>query len=405
MVTLVTLRLLVAAPPPIPGQPPPIPGQPPPVPAPAVPGASAARVAEHAREAFQREDYAEALRLLDQAHRLEPKPVYVYNMGRSLERLGRLREAHAMFLRMRATSGADPNLTRLAEAQIAKLAPLVKKALVRLSGAPMDALVLLDGAVVTDVDQDRTLRPGRHDLCVVAAGGADVSCWQREAAEGVRSTWQIPPAEARPVATLGWVTNPAVVSLGLDGHPLPVALEALKRIEVSAGEHVVEITLANKDVWRLVVQAAPGATYPLAAVLTGELVPGVRATHVVWEEPGPGPWPWVLLGSGVAVVAGGAVLVALGAADAATVEDAGKRVDGVTYGLSQKEAHELLDRADGETGGGAAMIVVGAGLTLGGVLWAALADYGDAAEGADAGLQLTPALGPGHAGFALSGRF
>ena len=399
MVSWVALLLLASAPPPIPG------AQPPPLPPP-VSETSAARVAEHARAAFEREDYAEALRLLDEAHRLEPKPVYVYNMARSLERLGRLREAHAMFLRMRATSGAAPNLSRLAEAQISKLAPLIEKAVVRLTGAAMDALVLLDGVVVTDVDQDRTLTPGLHDLCVVSADGAGVSCWQREAPKGARSVWRVLPEESRPSATLGWTPRADVVALGLDGHPLPVALDSLRRVEVSAGEHVVELTLANQDVWRLVLQAVPGATYPLGAALDGELVPGLRATHVVWEEPGPGPWPWVLVGSGVAVLAGGAVLVALGAADAATVEDAGKRADGVTYGLSQKEAYELLDRADGETGGGAAMIVVGAGLAVGGVLWAALADYGDGEDAdATAALRWTPALGAGHVGLALSGRF
>ena len=129
-----------------------------------------------AREAFDRGEYDNALRLLRLAAREDEDPVYVYNMARVLETMGRNFEAYSSFLRVRALPEVPPALAELALAAVERLEPLRTRAVVRFTGVAEGSLVQIDDELVVDLAEDQMLEPGKHRVCVTTPDGARLSC-------------------------------------------------------------------------------------------------------------------------------------------------------------------------------------------------------------------------------------
>ena len=139
-----------------------------------------------ARTLYAQKKYAEALKWLEVAHRKKPRAIYIYNQGRLLAALGRLREAHSAFLSTQAMPQVSVELRELAAAQAAKVKGLVDVAVVRFAGLPDNALVQVDGEVVSDVRQDLIVAEAKHQLCVSSPQGHRVRCWSRMLRAGIR---------------------------------------------------------------------------------------------------------------------------------------------------------------------------------------------------------------------------
>ena len=359
----------------------------------------AGELANDARSAFEAGRFQRAHDLLDQAYALSPKPVYVYNKGRALDLLGRVRAAYQTFLRVQVLEGVDDELRRLAAAQAQQLEPVVARALVRLRGAPADATVYFDGQVVTNLERERAVDGGRHLVCIAGDGGASLDCRQQTLAAGYRTDWDLAQPAAAPVATLLFEPRQDVVSVTIDGRPVPIDLATVREVTVPPGRHVCEVAFVTRDVWRLEIQAAAGGRYAAHVALAGRGAPGILALYREAPSEGAGAGPWVLLGVGLAALGGGVALVYVGQQEIARVSGLPRRSDGAAYGMTQRKAYAALDRGGIEVGVGAALMVVGVAFGVSGPVWAATSG---SPEGSQATLRLGPGLGPG---LALGGTF
>ena len=279
----------------------------------APPASTSSSLAEQAylqaREAFDRGAYDDALRLLQLASREDEDPVYVYNMARVLERMGRNSEAYSSFLRVRALPEVPEALAELAWAAIETLEPLRARAVVRFSGVEPGSLVQIDDELVVDLVEDHVLKPGRHRVCVTSPDGARLSCWRRTLPEGRVTSWP-PDGEGPTRGEIHLPTDPPLTSLTLDGRRMVVDLRRLRVIQVDVGTHEVLAEEAGSPLYRHSLDVFPGAQ--VAVPRTGPLA---------FPEPkSVGPWPWVTAGTGLAVLVTGGVLLGLapGLRDVAT---------------------------------------------------------------------------------------
>lgn len=320
---------------------------------------------EEARRAYERGDYHRALEDLRRAVRKDEQPVYVYNIGRTLEAMGRYAEAYQEFLRARALPGAAEDLRELARAGVERLASLHDRATVRLQGILDGELVQIDDQVVVDTAKDQVLAPGRHQLCVTSADGARTSCWARTLPPGVRTSW--PPAA--PAATRGELALPddGVEALSLDGAALVADAAKLRTVEVDVGRHEVVLLGPGGARARREVDVLSGRRVVLAAPAAAE--PGVASTAP--HLPPPSPWPWAAAGSGTAAILAGAALFVVAASerDVETFRVEGVDVP-VTKELSQREhADDWRTARNLDTAGGILTGIGVAALATAVVVW------------------------------------
>ena len=79
-------------------------------------------IAEEAVKAFQDSEFAKALKLFDAAYAIAPKkPLLLFNMGRCLEEMGRLKEALQKFQECIVLPNLDEPIHKAARARITKL--------------------------------------------------------------------------------------------------------------------------------------------------------------------------------------------------------------------------------------------------------------------------------------------
>jgi tetratricopeptide (TPR) repeat protein len=79
------------------------------------------------------------------------------------------------------------------------------------------------------------------------------------------------------------------------------------------------------------------------------------------------PWGWVVLGSGIALAAGGATLMAMGYSDHSEVDDAPTNGAGIKQ-LTQREADELASSGKTKKMAGTALLAVGGAALAGGAV-------------------------------------
>jgi tetratricopeptide (TPR) repeat protein len=119
-------------------------------------------------------------------------------------------------------------------------------------------------------------------------------------------------------------------------------------------------------------------------------------------------YPWIVVGTGGAAILVGAILVVVGASnfpanctfsDNTCTANPGETKDTASYRQRQDDA----GKAKGLQIGGLVVVGAGAALAVGGLLWHFLEPTGPAKDSAKT--KLTPQLGAGYGGFAITGRF
>lgn len=362
-----------------------------------------------AREAYQAQDFEAALEALELATRLDLRAVYVYNMARVLEAMGRYGEAHGQFLRVPALADATEELEALAGAGAAKLDGRHDKAVVLLEGIAEGAMVQLDDRVVIELDEEQLLPGGRHQICVTAPGGAASACWSRRLEIGLRTA--LPPASR--AGTRGELLLPeaGLEAIAVDGHVLVADLTTLRTIEIDVGQHALTLTPRGGEPQRQAVTVLAGRRVSLA--LGPAVKPPGPAPPVEEPSPDPGPWPWVTAGAGAAVlIAGGALLaVAQDKRDGVTSSqkplppEQQRLALGATIVAGDMPADRAAwDEADAMDGAGIALVAVGGAALIGGFVWWFVAG-GDSDDGGADAVEASYWVAPAGSGLAIGGTF
>ena len=325
----------------------------------AEPPGEAAEIYTRALAAFKLGHHDEALKELDAAFQASPRPVYVYNMGRVLEAMGRLRDAHQAYLRVGAIPGADAEIKALARSAADALAPFALRVVVRLAEVPPGSVAQIDGVLVANVAVDMDFPAGTRLLCVTTQRGRRLACRRRSLPVGVRTTWPLPdPPDSR--AVVAWTGLPGATVLKLDGIRLIVDLGKLTEIELDVGHHDLELATADGSIRTGAIDLVAGPVRSVAEAFPKPKVAPVDAPVVVElaTAPGASPWPWVTVGTGVAVTGVGVGLL---------IWASGQRTD--AKDLMQVEASAEFDAAKDKTIGGAVAVGIGSAAIAGGLIW------------------------------------
>ena len=131
--------------------------------------ADAATLFRQAEHAFADEAYVEALRLFRAAYDAAPHPAVRFHVARSLERLGRLREAWIEMTEVAASPGLTGAQRRDAQRQVDRLHALLVT--LRVDGAPEGAGVSVDGIHVCSLPCEAAIDPGEHEVAIADETG------------------------------------------------------------------------------------------------------------------------------------------------------------------------------------------------------------------------------------------
>lgn len=352
---------------------------------------TAADVYREAREAYGQQDYEEAIRKLELANSLAPNPLYIYNVGRAQEALGRLTQAHATYLRVLGMPALEAEHKQLAEARIAALEPLLDVALVDLA-APLqiDARVYVPGA------EPLRLPEGRVRVCASDAPTV-LRCWWVDLRKGQRV--ELPPKRAAARATLRVGPIEGLRKMTLDEAPILLVDSAgLERIELDAGRVRVDVQL-EAGPQTLEIDLVAGAEAALQDQLTPAPgpTPGPEAELQTEEGGGASALMWGLTISGVVVTGVGVGLLVESVSARSDLSEPQLGAGGRVVGLSQAQAQADWDAANERTVAGLALMGGGAGVLLGAMIVGL-----DAAKPEAAG-QVQPVVGLGTIG--ARGRF
>lgn len=117
-----------------------------------------------------------------------------------------------------------------------------------------------------------------------------------------------------------------------DVRPCPARFEKVK-----AGPHTVRVEHPKAPQAEVEVTVEAGATATAQVALEAGVAPPVLTAAPVAPPPASSPWPWVVMGSGVAVVGGGAVLSFLAL-------DARDEAEAAVPGSAQDDAVDLFEQ-------------------------------------------------------------
>ena len=358
---------------------------------------------EEAKAAYEAGDMDRALAKLRSAIESVPKPVYVYNLGRTLEGAGRLRAAYDTFLRAQALPDISADLRQLAAAGVERLAAVRNKAVLDVSGFAEGSMIQVDADLVTDAAAARTLEPGRHQVCALSPAKDRLSCFSRPLNAGLRATF---PPEVGLRSTLTWPDDVQPSGLSLGGHRLLVPVGSVRTLDLDAGRLSVALQTADGRSFEGDVDLLPEATRELALAAPAPPTPAGAPTAPEEETAaGPGVAPWIVVGVGAAAAGTGAVLWGLSAGVAGV--PASQDVGGVPiYDKTQAERRSEWEDAQTQELAGAILVGVGAAALLGGAVWLLVGSNGDdESDDSAAAVAAAPWVTTGGAGAAVMGRF
>lgn len=322
----------------------------------------AASISKRAREAYERKDYDEALKLMRKAYELDPAPVLLNNIAVAHKELGHYREAHDLFLRVVTTSELPDSTRKRAEERLAELKQKLASPWLRVRiGADESARV--DGKPWRQTEEAIVL-PGEHIVEVRDLDGRRIRVERVYSVAGRRHDVPSRPTVERSFSTLTMNCPTEIISLEIDRMEigLPVASDA--RIEIQKGNYAVRLDCRDRARYeaRLDATAAEVRVPPMRLEALPEVVQ-------VAPAPGPpSPWPPVAVGgAGVVAMAVAAGLLVSASADADDLEvmapDPGRAT--ITYAA----ALEIDDRRRFKSDAGVVVMSVGIAAAVGGAVW------------------------------------
>ena len=320
-----------------------------------------------AKDAFKAGDLVEALRLLELANDKEPRPLFIYNIGRVKASMGQIREAYETYLKVLALKDTDENLRNLTQAQADKLKDLIDKALLRITGASGGVTVQVGESLITEFAEDQELEPGKYRACAVLKGGKELRCIKLNLRAGRRTDWDV-SRKAKASGRIALSKKLGLTTLSLGGTPLLVDASKVRYIQIEAGRHLFKYG-SKKGEGEVTLQVLPGAKLPWKE--GGAKTEGSSRAKVSSQaapSSGPGPWPWVLSGMGAAMGGAGAFLASAGSSEQSDMEaECNASTDQQACFANWDQ--DRYDSAGSKIDTGVVLAGVGGACVVGGIVW------------------------------------
>ncbi len=283
----------------------------------APPDAQADGADEHDRRGkvlYGKGDLEAALAEFRAAFEANPRPAFLFNAAKTLERLGRTREAFDAYDQYlaRAEGAAE---REAAAGVLAGLCPDVGRAVLRVVTEPAGAHLAVDGRTFpVPSNASLCLAPGRHEV-TAAKDGHQVARQSIEARAGASTEVRLTLARVPGNGTVRVTSEVLPATVLLDGAPVGVA--PLDVAVPAGGPH--ELTVDAGDAWqpwRRTVEVREGHTSSVRALpqprtLAAPAPVTVPPVPVAGLAEPPFNWGWVTLGTSAALAVTGAVLYGL----------------------------------------------------------------------------------------------
>jgi hypothetical protein len=326
---------------------------------------------DRAGDARAEGDLDRALLLLERARAIKSVPELDNNIGRTLQDLGRYREAVEAYRRVVEDPRSGDVLRSLDEKRIEELRPKLERALVAVHVVPENAEVFVQGARVelrVGGETDEIAAPeGEVSIQATRAGGTVIFFVLRRLERGrlARVTLDVSDAPHRErTAAIDLATDmPAsIAALSVDGTRIEGRLEDALELLLEPGPHALAVTLSGYGAETVSLEAEPGHAMLLATRLRGtrrararEPQPSTSASKATRP---PEVWPYVTAGVGAVLVGGGMLLLVSARADRNRVLDA-SRVGDVVFGVTMREAADLETSGNQKAAFGVVSIAIG----------------------------------------------
>lgn len=263
---------------------------------------SARTVAKQALAAYRAGRYAEAIERYQAAHRILPEPRYLYALGTSYFKLGRLGSALAYLERFVRVS-KDPAGARFRQRAARRIARIRRtSSLVTLDVSPAGARVMVDGqvALIAPIRKRQRLRHGLHRVTATLAGHGRVQKRVRVGpGRSVRVVLRLTPLDRpsphlrpRGLRAAGWTTIAlSGVSMVVAGVLGSLSLKATQSITESDQGTMWEPGLSSEyaAVGRYRTGAWVAGGFGAALLITGVVLLAVDGTRRrerrVWLQP------------------------------------------------------------------------------------------------------------------------
>lgn len=368
------------------------------------PDASFEQLIEAAVAAKTAGEQAKTLEYLRRAHQMRPSPQLLNNIGRTLEVLGRYREARAAYTKVANDPKAPTELRALDAARAGALQSRVGRAWVVLKPSPRTAKAWVGNQPVTvPSGAEFPAVAGRQVIEYQLAARETVVLRRHELASDVRTTVEDDLLSTADAA----ITLPkGLKALSVDGRALMSDLEGAKTLALPPGKVVLVATWADGGDQKRSVAVVAGASR--LTVLLGPRPKAVPEPPVIVK---PAHKPAIL--GPVLTGVGGLALLGVGTwlvVDAGNLRDEVKDAErdklGAITGLTYAEAVEKESDADTRSTIGATLLAVGGAAAVGAVIWV-LVDQLTAPKGSSprSAEGLSPLLGPDRAGLSFTTRF
>jgi hypothetical protein len=275
----------------------------------------------------------EALKMFEEAYRLDPAPLLLGHMAKVYEKKGDALKARELYEQWVA-SETDPKRQEKAKARLQELLDTMFGKLT-VSASPQGALIKVDDKEVQS-GAPVELPRGTHKVEVTLRNHSpEMRTVQVIAGTNTELTIELKPLLGK-IEVRGEPKGAVVSVNGTDARRLPLD----KPFEVSPGLHVVEVTAEGFEKMQKTVQVGPGETVSVVANL--KPLPSVaihRPAPPSAQEPRRSPWPWVSLGVGVATTGVGIAMSILAHQERQKVRDAEKDGDVVLMYSSEAQSH------------------------------------------------------------------
>jgi hypothetical protein len=287
----------------------------------------------------------EALKMFEEAYRLDPAPVLLGHMAKVYQKKGDALKARELYEQWVA-SETDPKRQEKAKARLQELLDSMFGKLT-VSASPQGALIKVDDKEVQS-GVPLELPRGTHKVEVTLRNHSpETRTVQVIAGTNTELTIELKPLLGK-IEVRGEPKGAVVSVNGTDARRLPLD----KPFEVSPGLHVVEVTAEGFEKMQKTVQVGPGETVsvvanlkPLAPVAIQPPAPSkaekpvVEKVQVEVQKPRRSPWPWVSLGVGVATTGVGIAMSILAHQERQKVRDAEKEGDVALMTMSEAQSH------------------------------------------------------------------
>ena len=349
-----------------------------------------------ALEARNAKDYEKVLEYLGRASKLKPSPLLENNIARTLELLGRYKEAHAAYQRVVADESAPADLRALDAARAGALQTRLSKAwiLTKASGK-----VLVGGRPVTPGTESEAA-PGKQVFEYQLDGGKTVAIRVETLAAG-RRTPVAHDLAASASAVLVFNSVDGVESIEINGYAVKANARHVGRVLLVPGSHAVAVTRQGVLAERRLKLAA--GTYPIAKAVPADVAAKPTPIGPVMKHDdgiGAAGWTQIALGTaGAAMVGMGVWMVVDSASLRDEVRNAATNDQGQIVGLSQEVAFEKRSDADNKSTIGLVLLGVGGAAATTALAWW-LVDTFSSPDDAQPTM-----LVPTHNGIRLEGRF